>query len=244
MPTYSSLSAIFINCSIKKNSKKSHTQTLIDHSAEIMEGQGVSVDKVYALDHEIPFGMDTDMTTHGYERDDWPALQKRVMDADILVLGSPIWLGVKSSVCTMVVERLYANSSLTNEQGQWAYYGKVGGCLVTGNEDGVKAVSMEILYAMQHIGYSIPPQADAGWIGEAGPGASYGDVLDERDVPVGFDNDFTNRNTTFMTHNLLHLAHMLKSNGGFPAGGNQPEKWKQGERFGHPLNSDGKRTDK
>ena len=90
--------------------------------------------------------------------------------ADILVLGSPIWLGEKSSICTRVIERLYGNSLALNEHGQYAYYGKVGGCLVTGNEDGVKHCAMNVLYSLQHLGYTIPPQADAGWIGEAGPG--------------------------------------------------------------------------
>ena len=92
------------------------------------------------------------------------------MAADILVLCTPIWLGEKSSVCTQVIERLYGNSHLLNDAGQYAYYGRVGGCLVTGNEDGVKHCAMNVLYSLQHLGYVIPPQADAGWIGEAGPG--------------------------------------------------------------------------
>ena len=89
---------------------------------------------------------------------------------------------------------------------------------------------MNILYSLQHLGYSIPPQADAGWIGEAGPGASYGD--DDGDGGrEGFDNDFTNRNTTFMTWNILHMAKMLKDNGGITAHGNQRSKWDAGSRF-------------
>ena len=92
------------------------------------------------------------------------------MAADILVLGMSIWLGEKSSIATQIVERLYGNSHLLNDAGQYAYYGRVGGCLVTGNEDGVKHCAMNVLYSLQHLGYTIPPQADAGWIGEAGPG--------------------------------------------------------------------------
>ena len=65
-----------------------------------------------------------------------------------------------------------------------------------------------------------PPQADAGWIGEAGPGPSYGD--DSEDGPVGFDNEFTQRNTTFMTWNLMHMAHMLDQAGGLPVWSSQP----------------------
>ena len=125
-----------------------------------------------------------------------------------------------------MIERLYGNSSQLNGFGQYAYYGKVGGCIITGNEDGVKHCSMNILYSLQHLGYVIPPQADAGWIGEAGPGPSY---LDEGSG--GPDNDFTNRNTTFMTWNLLHLARMLRDAGGMP-GTRQPEAlWEAGCRF-------------
>ncbi len=72
-----------------------------------------------------------------------------------------------------VHERLYGGSHLLNEAGRYLYYGRVGGCLITGNEDGVKHCAQNVLYTLQHIGYTIPPQADAGWIGEAGPGPSY-----------------------------------------------------------------------
>ncbi len=150
------------------------------------------------------------------------------MAADILVIATPIWLGDKSSVCTRTIERLYGSSSILNAAGQYAYYGRVGGCLVTGNEDGIKHVAMNVLYSLQHLGYTIPPQADAGWIGEAGPGGSYGDD------GLGFDNDFTDRNTTFMTWNLLHLARLLKDAGGFPAHGNQRSAWDAGARFDYP----------
>lgn len=171
------------------------------------------------------------MTAHGAERDDWPALQQRVLDADVLVLGTPIWLGDKSSECTRVVERLYGYSGETNDAGQYLYYGRVGGVVVTGNEDGVKHVAMNVLYSLQHLGYVVPPQADAGWIGEVGPGPSYGDRLDDGTV-AGADSDFTERNLTFMTWNLLHLARMLKDAGGLPAHGNVRTAWDTGTRYG------------
>ena len=84
---------------------------------------------------------------------------------------------------------------------------------------------MNILYSVQNLGYVIPPQADAGWIGAIGPGPSY---LDKDSG--GPESDFTNRNTTFMTWNLMHMAKMLKDNGGIPAYGNQKTAWKVGER--------------
>ena len=226
---FSDLRAIFVNCTLKPSPEVSNTQGLADISMEIMRRQGVTVDLVRAVDHDIATGVWPDMTEHGIATDEWPALFERVIGADILVLCSPIWLGEKSSVCTRVIERLYGNSSLLNGAGQYAYYGRVGGCLITGNEDGIKHCSMNILYSLQHLGYVIPPQADAGWIGEAGPGPSYLDT-----GSGGPQNDFTNRNTTFMTWNLLHLARMLKDAGGMPAHGNQRAKWDAGCRFDFP----------
>ena len=111
----------------------------------------------------------------------------QVMAADILVIGSPIWLGEKSS----------------------------------------KHCSVNILSSRQHLGYTSQPQADAGWLGEAGPGPSYLDP-----GSGGPDNDFTDRNSTFMAWNLLHLARLLKDAGGIPPRDNQRSRWDAGERFG------------
>jgi multimeric flavodoxin WrbA len=226
---FSDLRAIYINCTLKRSPELSHTQALADRSIAIMRAHGVEVDAVRAVDHQIATGVWPDMTEHGWEYDEWPELFDRVMAADILVLTTPIWLGQKSSVCARVIERLYGNSHLLNPAGQYAYYGRVAGCLVTGNEDGIKHCAMSILYSLQHLGYMIPPQADAGWIGEAGPGPSYAD-----EGSGGPDNDFTNRNTTFMTWNLLHTARMLKAAGGMPAHGNQRSEWDAGCRFDYP----------
>ena len=228
---YSDLRAFFINCTLKRSPEPSHTDLLAGTSMAIMREQGVAVTTIRAVDHVIAPGVQPDMTEHGFERDDWPAIQQQVMDADILVLLTPIWLGQASSVAMRVVERLYGFSGELNEQGQYAYYGRAAGVLVTGNEDGIKGVAMPLLYSLQHLGYAIPPQADAGWIGEAGPGPSYGDELDDG-TRAGLDNEFTKRNTTFMTWNLLHLARMLRDAGGIPAHGNQRTAWDQGERFG------------
>jgi multimeric flavodoxin WrbA len=108
----------------------------MDISMEIMRRNGVQVDCIRAVDHKIATGVWPDMTEHGWEADEWPAIFERVIAADILVIGTSIWLGEKSSVATQVIERLYGNSHLLNDAGQYAYYGRVGGCLVTGNEDG------------------------------------------------------------------------------------------------------------
>lgn len=223
---FSDLRALFLNCTLKPTPNLSHTQGLIDISVEIMKKNSVSVDVVRPVDLDIAYGVYPDMTEHGWARDEWPSLYEKVKAANILVVTTPIWLGEKSSVCTKVIERLYATSSQLNEHGQYAYYGRVGGCLVTGNEDGAKHCAMNILYSLQHLGYVIPPQADAAWLGEAGPGPSYMDT-----GSGGPENDFTNRNTTFMTWNLLHLARMIKDAGGVPSHGNQRSEWDAGCRF-------------
>ncbi|WP_432885250.1 flavodoxin family protein [Kribbella sp. CA-245084] len=226
MPEYDDLRALYLNCTLKRSPAVSHTEGLIDVSRKILEKQGVQVDVIRAIDHDIATGVWPDMTEHGWAADAWPAIQEQVMAADILIIAGPIWLGDNSSVTKRVIERLYGNSSILNEHGQYAYYGRVGGCLITGNEDGVKHCAMNVLYSLQHLGYTVPPQADAGWIGEAGPGPSY---LDQGSG--GPDNDFTNRNTTFMTWNLLHVARMIRDRGGIPAYGNQRSEWDAGCRY-------------
>jgi multimeric flavodoxin WrbA len=222
---FAGLRALFINTTLKRSPEVSNTEGLIDLSAGIMRRHGVEVDMLRAVDHDIATGVWPDMTEHGWETDQWPALFERVFAAHILVLCGPIWLGDNSSVMKRVIERLYGCSSLLNDRGQYAYYGRVGGCLITGNEDGIKHCAMNVLYSLQHLGYTIPPQADAGWIGEAGPGPSYLDP-----GSGGPENDFTNRNTTFMTYNLMHLAQMLRAAGGVPAYGNQRSEWDAGCR--------------
>jgi multimeric flavodoxin WrbA len=227
-PDFSGLRAIYFNGTLKRSPEVSNTEGLLHASMELMEKHGVKTELIRTIDRDIATGVYPDMTEHGWETDEWPELYKKVQAADILVVCGPIWLGDNSSQTKKLIERLYADSGELNEKGQWAYYGKVGGAIITGNEDGLKHCAMNILYSLQHIGYMIPPQADAGWIGEVGPGPSY---LDKNSG--GPENDFTNRNITFMTYNLMHTAKLLKDAGGMPAYGNQSEKWKKGQHFGY-----------
>jgi multimeric flavodoxin WrbA len=227
---FSGLRALFFNCTLTRSPEPSHTDLLIKISRQIMDKHCVKTEVIRAVDHEIATGVWPDMKGHGWDKDEWPELFEKVKVADILVLCGPIWLGDNSSEMKKIIERLYSNSGDFNDKGQYVYYGKVGGGLITGNEDGIKHCTMNILYSLQHIGYTIPPQADAGWIGEAGPGPSYGDEMEDG-KRAGLDNDFTNRNTTFMTWNLMHLAKILKDAGGIPAHGNQRKEWDAGTRF-------------
>ncbi|WP_299128128.1 NAD(P)H-dependent oxidoreductase [uncultured Winogradskyella sp.] len=231
---FSNLNVLYINCTLKKSPEKSHTATLMEVSQNILKKENVSFKTIRLIDKAVAVGVYPDMTEHGWEKDDWPDIYEDIMAADVLIIGTPIWLGEKSSEAQKLIERLYAMSGKTNDKGQYIYYGKVGGCMITGNEDGVKHCAMGILYAIQHVGFSIPPQADCGWIGEVGPGPSYGDTewKDKKIAPaVGFDSEFTNRNTTFMTYNLLHLAKLLKDNKGYSNYGNSREDWDDGTKW-------------
>lgn len=226
---FSALSAVVVNCTLKPSGEQSHTAGLARIPIAVMEANGVTVEEIRAVDLDLPPGVQPDMTEHGFATDDWPATFEQIIAADILIIATPIWLGDKSSVCTRLIERLYGNSAQLNDRGQNTYYGKAGGCIVTGNEDGAKHVAMNVLYSLQHLGYAIPPQADAAWLGPVGPGPSY---LDEGSG--GPESGFTNRNATFMAWNLLHLARLMRDAGGFPAHGNQPGAWQQGEKMDFP----------
>lgn len=232
-PDYSGLKAVFINCTLKPSPSFSHTECLMDVVQKIMEDAGVTVQSYRSVDHAIAPGVYPDMTKEGFDEDAWPDISKTVMASDILVIGTPIWLGEVSSECRKIIERLYAHSGETNDKGQYIFYGKAGGCIVTGNEDGVKHCAMSTLYSLSHIGYTIPPQADAGWIGEIGPGPSYGDKQDDGSR-VGFDSEFTQRNATFLAWNLMHMANLLNQAGGIPQYGNSRDAWDDGVRYNHP----------
>jgi multimeric flavodoxin WrbA len=229
---FTGLRAILFNCSLERDVHASHTRLLLDVVGEMMAKNGVHVEHVHMATAGVAPGIYPDMTEHGHEADGWPALWGRVQAAHICVVGTPIWLGEESSLCRVLIERLYGMSGELNDRGQSTFYGKVGGTVVTGNEDGIKHVAMSVCYALSHLGLTIPPQADCGWIGEAGPGPSYGDALEDG-TRAGFDNEFTQRNTTIMTWNLMHMARMLADAGGLPSHGNDRRAWAAGCRFDH-----------
>ena len=122
---FSGLSAMFVNTTLKRNPEESHTKLLLNVSAEIMETNGIAVEHVHMASQTIPPGVYPDMTEHGYDSDDWPTVWERVKAVDILVVGTPLWLGEESSICRVLIERLYGMSGLLNDRGQSIYYNKV-----------------------------------------------------------------------------------------------------------------------
>ena len=233
---YDDLTALILNCSLKPGRETSHTDGLLNIPKSIFEQQGVKTELLRAVDFSLAPGVKTDMS-ETFPDDGWPKLAEKIKRADILLLGSAIWLGEPTSTLVRVMERIYGGSGETNDKGQYPYYGKVGGIFITGNEDGYKNVARQAVYGLSHMGFTIPPQPDAGWVGEAGPGQSYGDTPEDEPnaTPAGYDNDFTQKNAVFTSWNCLHLARMLKDAGGIPAYGNVSKDWKDGDRFGHPY---------
>ncbi|WP_255473384.1 flavodoxin family protein [Planomicrobium sp. CPCC 101110] len=201
------LKALFLNSSLKKSDEISNTEGFIHDVQKHYDQLGVASEIIRLADYQIAFGIAEDLGGN----DEWPQILKKVKEADILIIGTPIWLGEKSSLATLAIERLYGSSSMTNEKGQAVFYNKVGGVVVTGNEDGAKHSAASVLYGLSHIGYLIPPNVDAYWVGEAGPGESY--------IKAGRDNEFTKTAIERLAYNTYHLAGALRQNP-IPAEGN------------------------
>lgn len=191
------MKALYLNTSLKQGTEESNTSALIEESREWLKKEGIESEELRMADYNIAFGMDSDLG----DGDDWPSIFDKVKQANIVVIGTPIWLGEKSSIATLVMERLYASSSEENDKGQSIFYNKIGGAIMTGNEDGAKDAAKSIIYGLQHIGFTIPPNVDAYWVGEAGPGPSY--------IEEGKDSDFTKKKTKTMSYNLIHFARLL-----------------------------------
>ncbi|WP_200416169.1 flavodoxin family protein [Virgibacillus salexigens] len=200
--------AIFLNTSLKDSNEISNTDALYEEVKRIYQQEDVESETIRLADYHIPVGISDDLG----DGDEWPLILEKVKKADILIIGSPIWLGEKSSLATVAVERLYGGSSLTNNKGQSIYYNKVAGVVITGNEDGAKNAATSLLYGLSHIGFVVPPNVDAYWVGEAGPGPSFIEANGE-------ENEFTQSHVRMLAYNTMYFAKLLKENP-IPAKGN------------------------
>ncbi|MHA6250807.1 flavodoxin family protein [Oceanobacillus sp. CAU 1775] len=205
------MKALVLNCSLKKSSEPSNTDALMMEFINVFKEKGIEVETVRAADYNIAFGVEADMG----EGDEWPKIAEKIEQADILLFGTPLWIGEKSSVAKMVLERISGSGSETNQKGQPIYYNKVAGAVVTGNEDGAKHAARDILFSLGHFGFSLPPNPLSYWVGDAGPGPSYIEAN-------GHNNEFTINNAQIASHNLVHLANILKENP-IPPEGNTEE---------------------
>lgn len=196
------LKALLLNCTLKKSPRVSNTQALIDKAIKLFTNHGVDAESLRIVDHYIPFGV----SSREDEKDEWPAILEKIKASNILVIGSPIWFGVRSAVAQLVLERLdgtYVEGD--PETGQFPLYGKVAGVIVTGNEDGAHNVAATTLFNLSHLGCTIPPNVDTYWVGPAGPGPSYIEAGGSRHL-------YTNKTVRFMVENLVYFARWLSKN--------------------------------
>ncbi|HEY3780126.1 MAG TPA: NAD(P)H-dependent oxidoreductase [Fimbriimonadaceae bacterium] len=196
----SSLKAILINCTLKPQGEKSSTAALLSKVEAVLKSHHVDCKTIHAVDAKIHFGVEASMG----KNDGWPAIHSQLLESDIIVIGCPIWLAKRSSVCQMVLERMDALLNETTTAGQLPLYNKVGGVCVVGNEDGAQNVAAGILYNLMQFGATIPPNAEAYWVGLAGGEDDY--------VDVGQDQEYTNQLVSYLGHNLVHVAKILRAN--------------------------------
>jgi multimeric flavodoxin WrbA len=194
------LNALVLACSLKPSPAPSSSEVLGQEVLDALAGHGVRGEIVRLVDHDVKFGVETDMG----DGDAWPSIREKVLAADVLVLATPIWMGQPSSVAKVALERLDAEISETQDDGRPTMFDKVAGVAVVGNEDGAHHVSAEVFQALSDVGFSIPPQAVTYWVGEAMQGTDYQDLEEKPETTQG--------TTQTLAAGLAHLARLLKEN--------------------------------
>ena len=159
------LAAIAINCTLKRSGKEpSSTDKMIELIAGELRRHGVEVrETIRIADHDIKPGVTSDEGPG----DAWPEIRKRILACDILIFGTPIWLGQPSSLAKRVLERMDAFFSETDDAGRMPSFGKVAVVGIVGNEDGAHHVTAELLQALNDTGWTAAAQAACYWVGEA-----------------------------------------------------------------------------
>ena len=197
----SGLKVIAFNCSLKSASSEedSSTDVLLKQLLEALEEHGATGSVLRAVDHNIKPGVTSDEG----EGDDWPALRQRIINADILVMATPIWLGQPSSVAKRVMERMDAFLTETDDHGRMPSYGKVAIVAVVGNEDGAHHCAAEIIQAMTEVGFTCPAGGVTYWVGEAQGDKEYKDLRKAPKVVAD--------TTAMLASNTAHLARLLKA---------------------------------
>ncbi|WP_337181145.1 NAD(P)H-dependent oxidoreductase [Shinella sp.] len=194
------LTALALNCTLKTRTAKdpSSTDRMLQLLAAEMKRHGVTTQFVQLADHDIKPGVTSDEG----EGDAWPGIRQKILDADILVMGTPIWMGQPSSVCKRALERMDAFLEEKDDKGRMVSYGRVAAVAVVGNEDGAHHVSAELFQALNDVGFTIPANAVTYWVGEAMGSVNFVD-LEEIPEVVRSTLDLVARNT-------VHAARLLK----------------------------------
>lgn len=204
--TTRALTAVVLVGSLKSSTEPSSSELLGRQVLDALGEHGVTGTVVRLADHDIRPGVEVDMGPG----DAWPGIRRQVLDADILVMATPIWMGQPSSVTKRALERLDAELAETDDQGRMLTYGKVAAVAVVGNEDGAHHVSAEVFQALNDVGFTLAPGAVTYWVGEAMGSTDYKD-LDEVPAKVA-------TTTATLASNTAHLARLLSSEPFPPAG--------------------------
>lgn len=194
------LKAIALNCTLKSGSDASSTDAMIDLLARHFRGHEVELlETIRVANRDVKPGVTSDEG----EGDAWPAIRARILEADILILGTPIWLGQPSSVCKRVLERMDAFLGETDERERMPAYSKVAVVAVVGNEDGAHHVSAELYQALADVGWTIPAGATSYWVGEAMGSTDFKDLDGTPDK--------VEQTAKALASNAAHLARLLKA---------------------------------
>lgn len=197
------MKALFINCTLKRAPKFSNTEALAKKAAEQLEAKGIKTEIMRLNDFNVLTGNSSDEG----EGDEWPSILEKIKACQIFVIATPIWMGHLASTAQKVIERLdaiFRDEELIDEKtGQFMPYNKVAGCLVTGNEDGAHSCAAQVLWSLQEVGFTIPPNVNAYWVGKAGGEEDYVEAGGERYL-------YTNKSLRYMTENLAWFAQLLQ----------------------------------
>lgn len=191
------LTALALNCTLSPSPAESSTQKMIDEVLAALAEHDVTGDTVRVVDHDVKPGVEADMGPG----DEWPAIRRRVLAADILLLATPTWMGHPSSVAQRVLERIDAELSETDDEGRPPTFGKVAVVAVVGNEDGAHKIVADVFQGLDDAGFTVPAQGSVYWNGEAMQGVDYKD-LDRTPDPVA-------ATTATLAKNAAHLARLL-----------------------------------
>jgi multimeric flavodoxin WrbA len=202
MPDSSNLTAVALNGTLKASGTGgvSSTDKMLSLLLKELEAEGVTSRTIRLADHDIKPGV----TSNEGAGDAWPSIRSQILDADILVAGTPIWLGQPSSVIKRALERMDAFLSEKDDEGRMVSYGRVAAVAVVGNEDGAHHVSAELFQALNDVGFTLAPNAVTYWVGEA---MNSKDFRDFDEVP-----ETVSSTVKMVARNTVHLARLLKQN--------------------------------
>ena len=196
---YQPLKALILNASLKHEPDISNTEEVASLVVEHLKEKNITSEIVRLSDKNIPVGLGFRES----ENDEWPEIAKKIREADILIMATPVWWGGRSSLMQRVIERLDAFDEEYHAGQRSALYNKVGGIVITGSEDGALSVMGTIMMVLTWMGFTLPPECCAYWVGEVGQPVS-------TDRERRLENQATKTMAKNLARNLAYYANLLK----------------------------------